>query len=66
MKPSKHYNEVNDLLDEDLHRMHREWRFAVYGYIFCLFDMQLITFDEFGQLQDRLELTNEDLDPIIL
>ncbi|RMI20792.1 MAG: hypothetical protein D6681_02065 [Calditrichaeota bacterium] len=60
------YKLIKELLDEDLPKMSRENLFAVYGYIAAFFEMGFLTKEQFGELMNRLPLTTEEIDEILL
>ncbi len=62
----KEYRQIKELLDEDLPKMSRENLFAVYGYIAAFFEMGYLTRDQLSKLMDRLPLSTDDTDEILL
>ncbi len=62
----KYFREFMALLDEDLKKMTRENIFAVYGYFWAFSEMGYISLEQFKTLVDRLPLTADDTDEILL
>ena len=62
----KYYRELEDFLREDLPKMSRENKFAVYGYLMAFAEMGFISAEHFGKLARMLGIPVEELDELLL